>query len=172
MCDVMTALSIGSTVVGLYGQQQEAKAQEKYNNDLARNAVTANNQRNAQINMRQIQERDAAAQKVQENNREAMKSEASAQVAASSAGVSGVSVDSLLSDIGSSQGRYNASVGENLRATNVGEDWDRVNAQNDMQSTFNSMQAPKRPNYLGAALQIGTSVDKYNTKSGGKLWSL
>lgn len=168
----MAALSIVSTIGGLYGQQQEAKAQEQYNNDMARNATIANNQRNAQINQRQLQERDAATGKIMANNLEATKARASAQVSASGAGVSGLSVDSLMAELGMSQGRYNASVGQNLQQSTAGADWERVNSYNDMQSTFNSLKTPKSPNYLGAALQIGTAVDSYNTKSGGKLYKL
>lgn len=172
MCEptTMAVLSIASTAAGLYGQQQAADAQDDYNKDMARNATIANNQRNAQINQRQLQERDAATGKIMANNIEATKAKATAQVSASGAGVSGLSVDSLLADLGMSQGRYNASVGQNLRQSTAGADWERVNAYNDMQSTFNGLKTPAMPNYLGAALQIGTAVDTYNTNSGGKLY--
>lgn len=173
MCEptTMAILSIASAGAGLYGQQQQAKATESYNNDLARNAVMANNQRNAQISQRQLQERDSATQKIMNNNIEAKKAESTARVAASSAGVGGVSVDSLLGEIGMNQGRYNTSVGENLRASNAGLDWERVNADNNMRSTFNSMTAPKMPDYLGAALKIGTAVDTYNTNTANSLYT-
>ena len=169
MCEpttIATALTIASAGAGLYGQQQQAKATESYNNDLARNAVIANNQRNAQISQRQLQERDSATQKIMNNNIEARKAEATARVAASSAGVGGVSVDSLLGEIGMNRGRYNASVGENLRGSNMALDWERVNADNNMRSTFNSMVAPKMPDYLGAALKIGTAGMDYANKTG------
>jgi hypothetical protein len=168
----MAALSIASTVAGLYGQQQAADAQKEYNKQMYKNAVTANNQRNAQISQRQNQERDAASNKMMQNNIEAAKAKSTARVAASNSGVSGVSVDSLLADLSGSQGRYNSSVTENLRASNAGADWDRVNAYNDMSSTINGLKAPAMPNYLGAALQIGTAVDTYNTKTGGSLYDL
>lgn len=169
MCDpatAMVALSIASAGAGLYGEAQAAKAQESYNKDLARNATIANNQRNAQINQRQLQERDAATQKMMNNNIEAKKAEGAARVAAGSAGVGGISVDSLLGEIGMNQGRYNNSVAENLRSSNVGLDWERVNAYNDMSSTFNSMKTPAKPNYLGAALKIGTAGMDYANKTG------
>ena len=173
MCaPVMAALSIASTVAGLYGQMQAADAQEEYNKQMARNATIANNQKNAQISQRQLQERDAATGKMMQNNIEATKAKSTAQVAASGAGVSGVSVDALLADLSGSQGRYNASVGENLRSSNMASDWDRTNAYNEYASTINGLKAPAMPNYLGAALQIGTAVDTYNTKTGGSLYSL
>lgn len=168
----MAALSIVSSVAQVYGQMQAANAQEEYNKEMRRNAIIANNQRNAQITQRQLQERDSATNKLMSNNIEAEKAKASARVAASSAGVSGISVNSLLDDITMSQGRYNSSVNENLRASYAGADWDRVNAYNDMASTINGLKTPTPPNYFGAALQIGTAVDNYNTKSGGKLYSL
>lgn len=171
MCaPVMAALSIASTVAGLYGQMQQADAQEEYNKQMARNATIANNQKNAQISQRQLQERDAATGKIMQNNLEATRAKSTARVAASGAGVSGVSVDSLLADLSGSQGRYNTSVAENVRSASMSSDWDRVNAYNEMSSTINGLRAPAMPNYLGAALQIGTAVDTYNTKSGGKLY--
>lgn len=166
----IAALSIASTVAGVYGQMQAANAQEKYNNQMYKNAVTQNNQKNAQISQRQLQERDGATNKIMENNIQAARAKATARVNASGAGVSGLSVGSLLDDLSSNQGRYNSSVTENLRASYAGSDWDRVNAYNDMSSTINSLKAPTTPNYLGAALQIGTAVDTYNTKSGGSLY--
>lgn len=173
MCEptTMAVLSIASTAAGLYGQQQAASAQADYNKDMARNATIANNQRNAQINQRQVQERDAAQGKIMANNLEALKAKSTAQVSASGAGVSGLSVDSLMADIGMSQGRYNASVGENLRQSTAGADWERVNSYNDMQSTFNSLKTPATPDYLGAALQIGTAVDTYNTNTGYSIYN-
>lgn len=168
----MAALSIVSTVASVYGQMQAANAQEEYNQEMRRNAIIANNQRNAQISQRQLQERDAAQQKIMQNNIEATKAKATAKVAASGAGVGGISVDSLMADLSGSQGRYNNSVAENLRSSYMGGDWERVNAYNDMKSTINSLKAPTMPNYLGAALQIGTAVDTYNTKTDGSLYSL
>lgn len=168
----MAALSIVSTLGSLYGQMQAADAQEEYNKEMRRNAIIANNQRNAQITQRQLQDRDAATNKIMQNNLEAAKAKAAGKVAASSAGVSGISVDSLMNDISGAQGRYNGSVGENLRAANMGYDWDRVNAYNDMSSTINGLKTPTMPNYFGTALQIGTAVDTYNTKSGGKLYPI
>lgn len=167
---VMAALTIASTAASLYGQQQAANAQEKANDAAYKNAVTANNQKNAQISQRQIQERDAATGKIMQNNIEATRAKATAKVSASGAGVGGVSINSLMDDLSSSQGRYNASVGENLRAGYAGADWERVNSYNSMASSINSLKAPAMPNYLGAALQIGTAVDTYNTKSGGSLY--
>lgn len=173
MCEptTMALLAIASAGAGLYGQQQAANAQEDYNKEMAKNAVIANNQKNAQISQRQLQERDAATGKIMQNNLEATKAKATAQVAASSAGVGGVSVDSLLADLSGAQGRYNTSVTENLRSSNMASDWDRTNTYNEMASTINGLKAPVMPDYLGAALRIGTAADTYNTKTNGSLWS-
>jgi len=170
MCSISLGLSIASSAFGLIGQMQQQRAQEKYNDAVYKNAVIANNQRNAQITSRQIQERDAATSKIMNNNIEAAKAKSTAQVSASSGGVSGISVDALVNDLSMMQGRYNSSVTENLRASYMGLDDARVNSYNDMASTINGLTAPKTPNYLGAALQIGTAVNDYNTRSGGKLY--
>jgi uncharacterized protein YlxW (UPF0749 family) len=172
MCDVMTGLAIASAAFGLVGQEQAASAQNKFNDQQRTNAITANNQQNAQISQKQLQDRDAATQKVMTNNIAAQKAMATASVSAGSAGISGLSVGSLLDDLGSSQGRYNNSVDENLRSSYMADDNSRVNSYNSMKSTINSLKAPAMPNYLGTALQIGTALDGYNTKSGGAMWDL
>jgi len=170
MCDVTLGLAIASTAFGLVSQTQTASAQRESNSQARINAVTADNQRNAQINQKQIQERDAGTQKVFQNSIEAQKATATAQVSAGSAGISGLSVDSLISSIGASRGRYDTAVAENLKSGYMANDWDRVNSYNSMKSTFNSLKAPTMPNYLGAGLQIATATDAYNTRSGGSLW--
>jgi hypothetical protein len=172
MCDVMTGLAIASSVFGVVQQSQAADAQSQANEQARVNAITADNQRNAQINQKQVQERDAGTQKVFQNSIDAQKASATAQVAAGSAGISGLSVDSLLSSIGSSQGRYDTAVAENLKSSYMANDWDRVNSYNSMKSSINSLKAPTMPDYLGAALKIGTAADAYNTKSGGAMWDL
>lgn len=170
MCDVMTALSIAGSVFGVVQESAAADAQSQANEQARVNAITADNQRNAQINQKQVQERDAGTQKVFTNNIEALKAEGTAQASAGSAGISGLSVDSLLSSIGASRGRYDTSVAENLKSSYMANDWDRVNSYNSMKSTINNLKAPAMPSYLGAALKIGTAVDGYNTKTGGSLW--
>lgn len=168
----MAALSIASSAVGLYGQMQAASAQQDYNEALTKNAITANNQQNAQITQQQQQERDAATNKIMNNNRDAMKAASTTKVAAANAGITGLTVDSLISDIGNSEGRYNSSVDQNLRAEYAGNDWNRVNSYNNMVSTLNTRKTPAMPNYLGAGLQIGTAVDTYNTKTNNSLYTI
>ena len=80
MCSISLGLSIASSAFGLIGQMQQQRAQEKYNDAVYKNAVIANNQRNAQITSRQIQERDAATSKIMNNNIEAAKAKSTAQV--------------------------------------------------------------------------------------------
>jgi hypothetical protein len=197
MCEpisLTTGLLIGGLVIAAAGmtaqavstaqnQQQQAKAAEQRNNaqkemyaaqgranDLARtNAIIGDSQRNAQITQQQIQERDSATMDVMKNNLKATEARSTSQAALGAAGVSGVSVDSLMSSIGSSQGRYNASVGENLRSQGAGHDWDRVNSYNEMASTINgsnsnyvnAYKAPEyvqQPNYAGIGLQLGAGL--------------
>lgn len=156
-----TALSIVSTGAQLFSQIQAQSAQADYNKAVQRNATIAMNQRNAQITQRQTQERDSAQAKIMENNIEATKARETAKVSASSSGVGGISVDSLLSDLSGAQGRYNSSVEANLKNSYIGADWDRQNVYNDYASTLNGLKTPTMPDYFGAGLSIAKTWNDY-----------
>ena len=163
MCNAaaMFALNVASTVAGVEGQRQEAKAQNAYNDQQAKNAMEAYKANLAQTNLMQSQEHAAATQKVNENNRAAEAAKAKALVSAGESGISGLSVDTLLADLSGEQARYNESVNQNYQNASLAIDNQRTNAQVTAASQINSLKTPKSPDYLGAALRIGTAYDDY-----------
>ena len=161
MCSIPLALSITSTVAGVYGQQQEAKAQQAYNDQQAKNAMAAYRANLEQTNLKQSQEHAAATQKVNENNRAAEAAKATALVSAGESGISGLSVDALLANLSGEQARYNESVNQNYENASMAIDNERTNAQVNAASQINSLKTPKSPDYLGAALKIGQAVYDY-----------
>ena len=164
MCGIpeaMLALSIASTVGGVYGQQQQAKAQQAYNDQQAKNAMEAYKANLEQTNMMQSQEHAAATQKINENNRAAEAAKATALVSAGESGISGLSVDALLANLSGDQARYNESVNQNYENASMAIDNQRTNAQVNAASQINSLKTPQAPDYLGAALRIGTAVYDY-----------
>ena len=161
MCSIPLALSITSTVAGVYGQQQEAKAQQAYNEQQAKNTMAAYRANLEQTNLMQSQEHAAATQKVNENNRAAEAAKATARVSAGESGISGLSVDALLANLSGDQARYNESVNQNYENASMAIDNQRTNAQVNAASQINSLKTPKSPDYLGAALKIGQAVYDY-----------
>ena len=164
MCEPTTllALSVASTVAGVYGQQQQAKAQNAYNNQQAKNTMEAYRANLAQTNLMQSQEHAAATQKINENNRAAEAAKAKALVSAGESGISGLSVDTLLADLSGDQARYNESVNQNYQNASMAIDNQRTNAQVNAASQINSLKTPQSPDYLGAALRIGQATYDYN----------
>ena len=164
MCEPATAmlvLSVASTAAGLYGQQQQAKAQNAYNEQQAKNTMEAYRANIAQTNLMQSQEQAAATQKINENNRAAEAAKAKALVSAGESGISGLSVDALLADLSGEQARYNESVNQNYQNASMAIDNQRTNAQVNAASQINSLKTPQSPDYLGAGLRIGQAVYDY-----------
>jgi len=163
MCDAtaMLVLNVASTVAGVYGQQQQAKAQQAYNDRQAKNTMEAYKANLEQTNLMQSQEHAAATQKVNENNRAAEAAKATARVSAGESGISGLSVDALLANLSGEQARYNESVNQNYENASMAIDNQRKNAQSNAASQINQLKTPQSPDYLGAALRIGQAAYDY-----------
>ena len=163
MCNAtaMMVLNVAATVAGVYGQQQQAKAQKDYNDQQAKNTMEAYKANLEQTNLMQSQEHAAATQKVNENNRAAEAAKATALVSAGESGISGLSVDALLANLSGEQARYNESVNQNYQNASMAIDNQRTNAQVNAASQINSLKTPQAPDYLGAALRIGGAIYDY-----------
>lgn len=162
MCELVTAaLAIASTTATLYQQEQNVKTQEKYNDRQYENTVEALNENLAQTGVAQQQAGKQAADKQYENNLAAQKAKATAKVSAGEAGVAGLSVDALLSEMDASRLRYNDSITANLVDTNMELNNQRTNAAVGARSQINSLKTPQAPDYVGAALKIGGAYTDY-----------
>lgn len=162
MCEPVSIMMAVSAVAGLVAQQQASKAQEKANNQQAANAGQAQRDNWEQINQRRGQEAEAAAQKIGENNL-AMREAQATQIA--SAGPAGISMDALLGHIAQKGASYNDSVNANYQRVNQQLDSQLVNVNRNAASEVNSLRAPPKVDYLGAALKIGSAA--YGAYSGG-----
>lgn len=164
MCEPTTALLVltaASTAAGVYGQQQQVKAQNASNDQQAKNTMEAYRANLAQTNLMQSQEQAAASQKINENNRAAEAAKAKALVSAGESGISGLSVDALLADLSGEQARYNESVNQNYENASMAIDNQRKNVQINAASQINQLKTPQAPDYLGAALRIGQAAYAY-----------
>ena len=158
---LMTGLQIISSVAGVVGQMQAQSAQEEANQRQYENTMKARAANINQTNLMQQQEREAAMQKLDENNMAARAARSTATTSAGDNGISGVSVDALISDLGSKQKRFNSSVSTNYDLASQGIAIQRENVDINAASQINSLKTPAMPDYFGAALRIGKSVYDY-----------
>lgn len=162
MCDIGTALFLASTAAtaaSVVGQQQQANAQVQFQEELG---ISQNKQAAIQstvVRDRQAQEREIKGRESFKAKLEADAAKATAVTAAGEAGVNGNSVDALLQEFGLQEARFQESL---LRQ----EQFDDANAESEIEairsgaSSFNTQlsRPVAQPNYIGAALRIGTDA--------------
>ena len=155
---ISAALGVGSTALQYQQANSAAKLQAQQNaeaNDRARRNMIEDQDAMTRVEM---QERAAAAQKINQTQLDAARTAASARVAASAGGVSGLSVDALLGDIYGNEASIRDSVNQNLEATGQQLRAERGSIMNSYENTINTRPSVDRPSLLGATLQAGTSV--------------
>lgn len=163
MCEPTTlmALTVASSAAQVIAQQQAADAQTAANQRQYQNAMQARAANLNQTNLEMTQEREAAMQRLEENNLKAREATSTARVAAGESGVSGLSVGALLSDLGNKQNRYNTSVSTNYDRSMGAIENQRQNINANASSVINGLKTPAAPDYFGAALRIGNAVYDY-----------
>ncbi|HHK0424574.1 TPA: hypothetical protein ACQQIU_002746 [Pseudomonas aeruginosa] len=174
MCEpVSIAMAVVGALSAVAGHQQAevaTKVQTKQHEQNQRNAQAALRDSYIAIQNRQQQEAESAAQQVEERRRESVRQMSSAYAAAGEAGVSGLSVQSILADIGATAARDISTIEQN-------RDWslDQLNsemsgARNQAMSQMNATTAGVRPSGWATALQIGSSAvgayASYATRTG------
>lgn len=171
---ITIAISIATTAATMAAQAQQAAQQQKYQNaqqaardqQIAQNyalSIEAYNRETTQLQAKQRQADEGAVQKDQESSLASARAQATARVGAGEAGVAGASVDALLGDFMGQEARYRESVYSNLenqrQQTNAEIQGSQAKAEGRAQSIPSYIQAPiKQPDYMGAALQIGSSA--------------
>ena len=169
MCEPMTVLAIASVAAGAYAQQQQADAQTQANQRTYDSQMIAYNANLANANLLKTQEADVASQKMIENNAQGRRDMAKATVASGEAGVSGLSVDALLAELGGRAGQANTNVSVNYLQKDRAIETDKMNAWAGTASAINSLKTPVQPDYIGAGLKIGSlGYDAYNPRVSDK----
>jgi len=168
MCEPTTILaiaSVASTVASVSAQSQAADAQSAANQRQYENTMRARAANLNQTNLMQQQEREAGSQQLEQNNMAARAARSTATVSAGENGISGLSVDALMSDLGTKQNRFNSSVVTNYDNSSMAIANQRENVDINAASQINSLKTPAMPDYFGAALRIGNAVyNGYNNK--------
>lgn len=183
MCEPTTlvaaslALTAASTAATIYSQQQAADAQAATNQRQYENQMTAYKANLLQSNMdlanldrlKQQEAEDLSAKKIA-NNADARRDMAKATVAAGESGISGLSVDSLLAELGGRAGTANTSAEVNYLRKDSALEQDRANIYTSKTnnwaqtaSAINSLKTPTQPDYIGAGLRIAGAGVQYQS---------
>lgn len=159
MC-VTAIVAIASSVVSFMSAQADYEARSEQWKQNYVNALASGRDEQKQLNIRMVQEGEAKAQRDQLNTLEGAELSAEAEVSASSAGVSGISLNSILSGINRKIGMKQAADETNYQYT-VAQLGSELKATNtNIQNRINSVQRPTSPNPLGFALQgIGGALN-------------
>lgn len=152
------ALSLAQTGAGLAAEKRNADAQRRANAQRAENVREATVENYAALQARREEERAAAGQKIEENQREALRARERARVAAGEAGVSGLSVDALVRDLGGQEARFAGAVRQNFDAFSAQTEREMEQAERGARAELRSMPEPTPPDYLGAGVRAGLTI--------------
>jgi len=152
MC-VQAAIAVATSVVSFMG------AQDDYANRAAQwkqnyvNALASGREEQQQLQVRMIQENAAHAQQEQMTEIEGAEIAAEAEVSAAGAGLSGISLDNILTGISRKIGMKQAADDTNHMNTvaQLGQELEATNT--NITNRINSVAKPTSPNPLGYALQ-------------------
>lgn len=152
------ALSVGTTALGYVAESKAAAAQNAANDTANANARVQAINSYDQITMAGRQETDAASQKLFDAQVSRKKAVASATASASEAGVGGLSVDSLLTDIYGQEARIRDGVNQNLQNTQAQQQADRDGVSLQLQNTISTRSYVQKPSLAGAVLSGVTGI--------------
>jgi hypothetical protein len=160
--------SIGSAVAGFAGAQQQADATNAAYLANAAEANRAAGQQYANLNIKSDQTRASAQGEAFDQSIEALRKRSTAQVAASEAGVSGLSVDALIGDIYAQEGRRFDRLDTQYRAEEgaIRSQMDDVSA--NAQQRINSAPRAAQPSPLSFMFQgLGGAINAFRTPGMG-----
>lgn len=169
MCDLMTAMSIGTSVLGYIGDKNAADKENARQDRLYVQNSEASNaafvQDSIQLSQKTLQEEVSAAQEVEAATRETRRAKASAVTSAAEAGVAGLSIDALVSSYDRDLLRFKDTVAQEAKfrdgdyiANTQGLDATRRNRINS--KTPNPVEGPS---ILTPIIGIGEAAMGYYT---------
>lgn len=151
---LQAAVGAAGAVMNFMAQNQAAKAQEAANKRAAQSAIVSANAQTQALHARELQEREAALQQKREVQSEARKAESRVVTSAGEAGITGLSLDSLLFDIGFTRGENERAIEANqdFTAEQLGRQAQGVRAQ--AAGRIASLPIVQRPSIFATGLQI------------------
>lgn len=154
MAVVGLVMGVAQSVVSYQASMQDYHAKADVWKQNYVNSLAAGRDEQRQLQLRQIQEQDALSQKLKLSEIEEAEAEATAEVSAASSGVSGISVDNILSDIGrkSSRNREADRLNYQNTALQISEEMKGVNTK--IENRINSVERPTKPSSAGLILGV------------------
>ena len=155
---LQAALAVGTTVAQYSAETNLAKAQEasiRQANEVARVQTIDDYDQLTRVG---LQEKAAAAMKNHETEIEAKKARASVKASAGEAGVGGLSVTSLLTDIYGREASIRDGVNQNIEATGQQLAVERKNTNRNYVNTVNTRPSVSRPSATGAVLSGASGI--------------
>lgn len=150
------AVSAAQSVAQYSAQKEDAKNQRE-----AARVAYEDDQR--QTSLREMQEQDAASQKVASDKLQGAEIAAEASVQAAEGGVAGISVDNLMADISRRGARNRETISENTRMTIAQLQQQKKGSKSNAQSRIN---AAPNPSALGLVAGLaGAGLSGYNAYS-------
>ncbi len=156
-------ISAASTVVGYMGQSAAADEQNRMYQENAQRANQNARDQMFATQQRMLQEQEAGAAEKIDTMKEARAAKATATVAAGESGVSGLSVDALLSEFDGRAASYNDRVDQNTDWTMNQLNAEMKGIRANAEDRINSVQRAAKPSFWDAGLRIaGAGLDSYN----------
>ena len=153
------AMTAGAGVMTHMGQKQAADDKTAYQNHLAKLQKTAGDRKASAIVAQNLQAREATAKRGFNVSQEAAQAQADATLSASGAGVSGLSIGHLISDVSRQEGflQQNLEYQQSLQNRELDRMLSDISlgTQQQMSSTLSPVNYPSA---LGSMLKIGGTL--------------
>lgn len=117
MCDPLTGIAAAGLLLGAGGAVAEHNAQNKQSKAVAASALESLRLQDHELSLREVQEKIAGSQQLEQGNREVQDATGDIQASAASRGVGGLSIDLLLNDVLAQGARFKTSVEANTAAS-------------------------------------------------------
>ncbi len=167
MCGVAEAglaIAVVSSAMAIENQQRVAKAQSDTNQKTYDSQMTAYNYNLANTNNQKITEASDAASRKFDNTVRNQYDIARAKTASGESGISGLSVEALLSDLSSAGGKANVNTEVNYLRRDSALEVDKLNMWSGTANSINSLKIPTSPDYVSAGLDIADAGTTYGQK--------
>lgn len=146
-------VAVAQSVVSFAAAAADYNAREEQWQQNRINAISASHDEQKQITLRMMQEEEALSQKQIDTNIEEAQVLAAAEVSASGANVSGISVANILTSIARDSQRKRVADETNYKMTAAQLSQELKATETRRDNRINSMARPTPPNPLGYALQ-------------------
>lgn len=158
------AIAVVSAAMAVDNQEKVAKAQTESNKQTYDSQMTAYNFNLAKANNQKVTEASDAASRKFDTTVRSQYDISRAKTAGGESGISGLSVEALLADLGSAAGRANVNTDVNYLRRDSALEVDKMQMWSGAANSINQLKTPTSPDYVSAGLKIGGAGNDYYGK--------